>query len=225
VLPYKLRNFESWVFDLDNTLYPVTAKLFDQIDKRMCSYIANFLHLSRGEAYKIQKRYFQEHGTSLKGMMVNHKLDPIPYLEYVHEIDLSVIPQDKSMEEALDRLPGKKFVFTNAATDYAERVLKRIGIAHHFEDIFDIAAANFTPKPDPMVYKHFVKRYNIDPKNSVMVEDILRNLQPAADMGMKTVWVQTDRAWAHADAETTKPDFTTKNLTKWLAGVTNILEG
>ena len=218
--PSKLKNFETWIFDLDNTLYPVSAKLFDQIDKRMCSYIANFLKTSKSEAHKVQKSYFQEHGTSLRGMMENHKMDPIPYLEYVHKIDLSAIIRDDQMERALDKLPGRKIVFTNAAASYAEKVLEQLGIANHFEDIFDIVAANFIPKPAPLVYQRFVKKYKIDSGNSVMVEDIVRNLKPAADMGMKTVWVETNRAWAHADAETTKPDFTTNNLAPWLTEVT-----
>ncbi len=218
--PSELKNFETWIFDLDNTLYPVAANLFDQIDKRMCSYIANFLNTSEFEAHKVQKSYFQEHGTSLRGMMENHKMDPIPYLEYVHKIDLSAIIRDDQMERALDKLPGRKIVFTNAAASYAEKVLERLGIAHHFEDVFDIVAANFIPKPAPLVYQRFVKQYKIDSEKSVMVEDIVRNLKPAADMGMKTVWVETDRAWAHADAETTKPDFTTNNLAPWLTEVT-----
>ena len=218
--PSKLKNFETWIFDLDNTLYPVSANLFDQIDERMCSYIANFLKTSEPEAHKVQKRYFQKHGTSLRGMMENHKMDPIPYLEYVHKIDLSAIIRDDQMERALDKLPGRKIVFTNAAASYAEKVLERLGIAHHFEDVFDIVAANFIPKPAPLVYQRFVKQYKIDSEKSVMVEDIVRNLKPAADMGMKTVWVETDRAWAHADSETTKPDFTTNNLTSWLTEVT-----
>ena len=218
--PSELKNFETWIFDLDNTLYPVSSNLFDQIDKRMCSYIAKFLNTSESEAHKVQKSYFQEHGTSLRGMMENHNMDPIPYLEYVHKIDLSAIIRDDQMERALDKLPGRKIVFTNAAASYAEKVLERLGIAHHFEDIFDIVAANFIPKPAPIVYQRFVKQYKIDSENSVMVEDILRNLKPAADMGMKTVWVETNRAWAHADAKTIKPDFTTNNLAPWLTEVT-----
>ena len=220
--PSELKNFETWIFDLDNTLYPVSSNLFDQIDKRMCSYIANFLNTSESEAHKVQKSYFQEHGTSLRGMMENHEMDPVPYLEYVHKIDLSAIIRDDQMERALEKLPGRKIVFTNAAASYAKNVLECLGIAHHFEDVFDIVAANFIPKPAPLVYHRFVKKYKIDSENSVMVEDIVRNLKPAADMGMKTVWVETDRAWAHADAETTKPDFTTNNLTLWLAEVTKI---
>ena len=218
--PSTLKNFDNWIFDLDNTLYPVTANLFDQIDRRMCGYIAKFLNVEEAEAYKIQKRYFREHGTSLKGMMENHKMDPTPYLDYVHQIDLSVISPDDQMEKALDKLPGKKIVFTNASFVYAENVLNRLGISHQFEDIFDITAANFLPKPDPIVYRQVVKKYDINPERAVMVEDIARNLRPAADLGMKTVWVKTDRAWAHADMEKINPDFTTDNLTHWLTEVT-----
>ena len=199
----------------------MSANLFDQIDRRMCDYIAKFLNIREEEAYKIQKHYFRKHGTSLKGMMENHKMDPAPYLDYVHQIDLSVISPDIQMKNALDKLPGKKIVFTNASFVYAERVLKRLEIAHQFEDIFDITAAHYLPKPDPIVYRQVVKKYDINPKRSIMVEDIARNLKPAADMGMKTVWVKTDRAWAHADMETIKPDFTTDNLSRWLTEVTN----
>ena len=163
-----LKTAESWVFDLDNTLYPVSANLFDQIDKRMCAYIANFLQLDQSEAYKVQKQYFREYGTSLKGMMDNHQMD------------------------------------------------------HNFQDIFDIVDADFVPKPEPLVYEYFVKRHKIIPKNSVMVEDIARNLRPAADMGMKTVWVLTDRPWAHAEAESTNPDFTIDNLSLWLTEVAEL---
>ena len=164
-----LIKIKYWIFDLDNTLYPVSANLFDQIDKRMCSYIANFLNTSESEAHKVQKSYFQEHGTSLRVMMENHKMDPIPYLDYVHKIDLSGIPRDEKMEKALDKLPGRKIVFTNAAAGYAGKVLERLGIDHHFEDIFDIVAAKFVPKPNPQVYERFVRQYKIDSKNSVMV--------------------------------------------------------
>ena len=223
--PVKLKQMqaaESWVFDLDNTLYPVSANLFDQIDKRMCAYIANFLEVNHAEAYKIQKRYFREYGTSLKGMMDNHQMDPVPYLEYVHEVDLSVIEQDVRMESALKRLQGRKVVFTNAAAIYAEKVLEKLGIAHLFEGIFDIADANFVPKPDPQAYQHLVTRFGIDPQEAVMVEDIARNLRPAADLGMKTVWVITNRPWAHTDAEFANPDFSTNDLPLWLTEVAEL---
>ena len=220
--PKDLRDITHWVFDLDNTLYPVSLNLFDQIDRRMCVYIANYLGLSHSEAYKIQKSYFREHGTSLRGMMENHKMDPEPYLEYVHEIDLSMVQKDTRMDDALNRLPGKKVVFTNAATNYALKVLEQLGIRHHFDGVFDIADADFVPKPEPAGYDMVINHFGINPRSAVMVEDIVRNLRPAADRGMKTVWVMTNRPWALADAETSKPDFTTTDLSAWLAEVVEL---
>ncbi len=220
--PQDVRDVDHWVFDLDNTLYPASANLFDQIDKKMCAYIADYLGLSHAEAYKVQKSYFRAHGTSLRGMMENHHMDPGPYLDYVHEIDLSVIEIDRRMNEALDRLPGRKVVFTNAATNYALNVLERLGIAHHFDGVFDIVDADYVPKPEPSVYDTVVERFGIDPTSAVMVEDIARNLRPAADLGMRTVWVMTDRPWAHAEAETANPDFRTTDLSAWLAEVVDL---
>ncbi len=220
--PQDVRDVDHWVFDLDNTLYPASANLFDQIDKKMCAYIADYLGLSHAEAYKVQKSYFREHGTSLRGMMENHHMDPGPYLDYVHEIDLSVIEIDRRMNAALDRLPGRKVVFTNAATNYALNVLERLGIAHHFDGVFDIVDADYVPKPEPSVYDTVVERFGIDPTSAVMVEDIARNLRPAADLGMRTVWVMTDRPWAHAEAETANPDFRTTDLSAWLAEVVDL---
>ncbi len=217
--PSDLRDIETWIFDLDNTLYHVSANLFDQIDRRMCLYVADFLNISAAEAYKVQKSFFREHGTTLRGMMNCHDMDPGPYLDYVHEIDFSPIEIDEIMIKALAALPGRKIVFTNAATKYAGRVLERLGIAHHMEDVFDIVDAGYIPKPDPAVYEKFVEKYDIDPAGAVMVEDIARNLVPAAELGMKTVWVQTGRPWAHGEAENADPDFTTDNLSQWLADV------
>mgnify|MGYP001422775601 CR=1 FL=1 len=215
----ELRKIETWIFDLDNTLYHVSANLFDQIDRRMCAYVADYLNIPAAEAYKVQKSFFREHGTTLRGMMNCHDMDPEPYLEYVHEIDFSPIQTDEKLANALAALPGRKFVFTNAATKYAGRVLERLGIAQHIEDVFDIVDAGYIPKPDPVVYAQFVDKYDIDPAGAVMVEDIARNLMPAAELGMKTVWVQTDRPWAHSDADLAEPDFTTDNLSTWLSGV------
>ena len=220
--PQDLRDIDHWIFDLDNTLYPVSANLFDQIDKKMCSYIADYLGLSHAEAYKVQKSYFREHGTSLRGMMENHDMDPQPYLDNVHAIDLSALKEDTQMNAALHQLPGQKVIFTNAATNYALNVLEKLGIGHHFSDVFDIADADFVPKPEPAPYDTVISQFDIDPKSAVMVDDIARNLRPAADRGMKTVWVKTDRPWAHAEADTVTPDFTTTDLSAWLAEVANL---
>ncbi|MEK9679467.1 MAG: pyrimidine 5'-nucleotidase [Rhodospirillaceae bacterium] len=217
-----LIHMETWVFDLDNTLYPVELNLFDQIDKRMCGYIADYLQIDHAEAYKVQKSFFREHGTSLKGMMDVHDMDPGPYLDYVHDIDFDAVVPDARLDAALSVLKGRKVVFTNAATKYAERVLDRLGIRHHFDGVFDIVDADYRPKPDPAVYDKVVEVFDFDPANAIMVEDIARNLKPAAEMGMKTVWVMTDRPWAHTEAETANPDYHTNSLSAWLAEVTGV---
>ena len=188
----------------------------------MCSYIADYLGLSHADAYKVQKSYFREHGTSLRGMMENHDMDPEPYLEDVHAIDLSALREDTQMNVALHQLPGQKVVFTNAAKNYAMNVLEKLGIRHHFSGVFDIVDADFMPKPEPAAYDAVISRFGIDPKSAVMVEDIARNLQPAADRSMKTVWVKTDRPWAYAEADNVIPDFTTTDLSAWLTKVADL---
>ncbi len=218
----RLKNYPYWVFDLDNTLYPAGTNLFDQIDKRMCGFIADYLEVDHAEAYRVQKGYFREYGTTLKGLMDCHGMEPGPYLEYVHRVDLEPLKRDSRMDKALHQLPGQKFVFTNAPLNYSKRVLDKIGIAGHFDDIFAIEAADYIPKPAPEVYQRMQARFGIDPERAVMVEDIVRNLGPAAEMGMTTVWVKTGRPWAHAEAEDLKPDHHTDNLSEWLAGVAGI---
>ncbi len=217
--PSDLRDVETWIFDLDNTLYHVSANLFDQIDRRMCTYVADFLNIPAAEAYKVQKSFFREHGTTLRGMMECHDMDPEPYLDYVHDIDFSAINVDAVMVRAMEALPGRKIVFTNAATNYAKHVIERLGITSHMEGIFDIVDAGYIPKPAPEVYRQFIEKFDIDPSGAVMVEDMARNLAPAAAIGMKTVWVETDRPWSQSDAETIEPDFTTNRLSSWLAEV------
>jgi len=217
--PSELREIETWIFDLDNTLYQASINLFDQIDRKMCDYVAKFLNIPASEAYKVQKGFFREYGTTLRGMMECHKMDPGPYLDYVHAIDVSKIKADHTMDRALGALPGRKIIFTNATKVYAKNIIECLGISHHMEDIFDIIDADYIPKPAPEVYLRFIDKFNIDPRRAVMVEDMAKNLVPPAKMGMKTVWVETDRPWAQSSVHAISPDYTTTNLSKWLAKV------
>ena len=217
-----LRDAPVWLFDLDNTLYPCSANLFDEIDRRMSRFVADFLKLEIAEAYKVQKSYFRAHGTTLKGLMDLHGMAPGEYLEYVHDIDMSRLKQDLRLDTALSRLPGRKIIFTNATVSYAERVLEKIGIARHFEAIYDIEAARYIPKPDPSIYDDVVRRFGVVPGEAVMVEDVARNLIPARALGMTTVWVETDRAWASHGAapDAVEADHRTKDLGGFLAQIT-----
>ena len=216
----ELLDIETWIFDLDNTLYHSSINLFDQIDKRMCDYVSKFLEIPASDAYKVQKSFFREHGTTLRGMMECHNMDPKPYLDYVHDINFSNIKVDGVMANALGALPGRKIIFTNATKNYAQRVIKCLQIETHIESIFDIIDAGYIPKPAPKIYSDFISKYNIDPKKAIMVEDMARNLLPAANLGMKTVWVKTGQAWASNGVDLINPDYTTHNLSQWLSMIT-----
>jgi putative hydrolase of the HAD superfamily len=214
-----LRHAEAWLFDLDNTLYPAAIDLFGQIDERMRAYIAEFLGLDLDAAYALQKRYFEEYGTSMRGLMDRHGMDPAPFLAHVHDIDVGVLDPAPALGEALSALPGRKLVFTNASTAHAERVLQRLGIDHHFHDVFDIVAAGFRPKPEPEIYRTLVERHVIEPRRAVMVEDMARNLTPAAALGMTTVWVRTGSDWGAFGAEDAHIHHVIDDLVTWLTAV------
>lgn len=185
----------------------------------MRSYIAAFLGLAVDDAYRLQKRYFREFGTSLRGLMHLHDMDPKPFLECVHDIDLSVLPPSPELGAALARLPGRKIIHTNASIRHAERVTERLGVAHHFDSVFGIVEANYQPKPEPVAYDMVVQRFDLDPRTTVMVEDMARNLAPAARLGMTTVWVRTDTAYGNEGADEACIDHETDDLAAWLQGV------
>ena len=219
-LSTEFHDIETWIFDLDNTLYHSSINLFDQIDKRMCDYVSKFLGISASDAYKIQKSFFREYGTTLRGMMECHNMDPEPYLDYVHDIDFTNIKVDHAMAAALDVLPNHKIIFTNATKKYADQVIKCLKIDHHIDNIFDIIDADYNPKPSPEIYLQFIRKFNINPKRAIMVEDMARNLIPAANLGMKTVWVRTGQPWAHNGIDSINPDYITDNLSQWLSMIT-----
>ena len=155
----------------------------------MGRFIARQLGISNRAARTMQKAYFHAHGTTLRGLMLNHGIEPGDFLSYVHDIDVSVLPADHRLDRALERIGGRKLVFTNASAAHATRVLERLGIAHHFADIFDIVTAGYVPKPEPGVYDALIRRCGFDPARAAMVDDIARNLKPAAERGMATVWI------------------------------------
>ena len=214
-----LAHIDTWIFDLDNTLYPSSSHLFDQVSQRIGDYIATAFDVDREEAHKLQKGYFREYGTTLRGLMLKHGMDPAPFLDYVHDIDLTPIARSEILEAALGRLPGRKLVFTNADAPYAKRVMARLGIGHHFSEIYDIEAADWVPKPYPEAYARLADVHDVEPTRAIFFEDILRNLAPAAALGMATVWVQNDSAWASSGAEQITPDYVTDDLPAWLAAL------
>src|ERR1700730_131698 len=191
-----LGEIETWIFDLDNTLYPASCRLFDQIHTKMTQFIADRLDLSPAAALLVQKAYFREHGTTLRGLMTVDRIDPDDFLVYVHEIDLSCVPPDPVLVAALAALPGRKIVHTNGSVRHAERLLEHLGIAASFCGIVDIAAAGYEPKPALAGYYELLRRHEVSPGTALMVEDMARNLVPAAALGMTTAWVRNSADWA-----------------------------
>jgi putative hydrolase of the HAD superfamily len=207
----------DWVFDLDNTLYPARCNLFAQVDRRIGLFIEALLGLEQAAARDLQKRYFREHGTTLRGLMTHHGIDPRDFLDFVHEIDVAPVPPSPALDAALAALPGRKFIFTNGSVAHAARVTARLGVAHHFEDVFDIVAAEYLPKPDPATYRSMILRHGIDPTRAAMIEDLPRNLRPAAALGMTTVLVLTGEEWASMDDAGDHIHHVTDDLVGWLS--------
>jgi putative hydrolase of the HAD superfamily len=209
-------SIKYWIFDLDNTLYSGQTKVFEQVDKKMSKYISDKLNIDLKEAKKIQKDYFYQYSTTLNGMIKNHKIDPEEFLEFVHDVDIDFLEKDLRLAEEIKKLDGKKIIFTNGSKKHALNVTKKIGIDKLFDGIFDIVSADYVPKPSIEPYKKLVEEHKIDPKLSVLVEDIARNLKPAYEMGMKTVWIQNEEAWAKEFSDGNFINYKTNNLSEFL---------
>jgi len=212
----RLALIRNWVFDLDNTLYPASARLFDQMDVKMTAYVADALGVDLVEARRIQKAYFFDHGTTLAGLMAEHGVDPHHFLADVHDIEMDVLDHNAPLAAAIARLPGRKIVFTNADTPYAGRVLDRLGLGDTFEAIHDIHAMDLKPKPNASAYAGLCAAFDLDPTETLFVEDMARNLAPAKAIGMTTVWIDNGSEQAAAEQDRSFIDFTTPDLTAWL---------
>jgi putative hydrolase of the HAD superfamily len=212
-----LHDPDVWLFDLDNTLYPARCNLFAQIDVRIGRYIADRLKVDLGEARRMQKQYWRDHGTSMRGLMTLHGVDPRHMLAYVHDIDYSPVSAAPALDTALAALPGRKIIFTAGDVPHAERVMERLGVAHHFEAIFDIEAGDYWPKPHQAIYDKLVLKHGVDPKRAAMADDISANLKPAGAMGMRTVWIRTEESVKRAGADLDHIHHQTDDLASWLA--------
>jgi putative hydrolase of the HAD superfamily len=211
-----LRHIDCWIFDLDNSLYPASANLFELIDIRMGEFIQRLLGCEPEEARRVQKQHFHEHGTTLAGLMAENGVDPHEFLDYVHDIDLARISADPSLVRAIDCLPGRKFVFTNGDEVYATRVLEKMGLANLWDGLHDIHAMGYVPKPNPAAYTAMCQRYGIAPERALFVEDMARNLEPAKALGMTTVWVDNGSERGSHGADPTFIDYRTHDIGDWL---------
>lgn len=210
-----LSHVDTWIFDLDNTLYPASANLFALIDERMTTFVADLLGLDRVAARRVQKDYFLEHGTTLAGLMRAHEVDPAAFLTFVHDIEMDALEANAPLAAAIATLPGRKLVFTNGDKPYALKVLDRLGLGETFEAVHDIHAMDLSPKPAASAYAGLCAAYGIDPVRALFVEDMARNLKPAKAIGMATVWVDNGSE-QHHDADRSYVDHVVTDLTAWL---------
>jgi len=214
---------DTWVFDLDNTLYPHHVNLWQQVDARIGEFIGAYLKVSPEQARIIQKDYYRRYGTSMRGMMTEHGVHADDYLAYVHRIDHSPLEPNPALGAAIAKLPGRKLILTNGSTDHAGAVLNRLGLSAHFEAVFDIIAAELEPKPARQTYHRFLTRHAVDPANAAMFEDLARNLVVPHQLGMTTVLVVPDGTrevvredWELEGRDDPDVDYVTDDLTGFL---------
>jgi putative hydrolase of the HAD superfamily len=214
---------ETWVFDLDNTLYPHHLNLWHQVDARIRDFIADYLKVAHEDAFRIQKDYYKRYGTTMRGLMTEHGLDPDVFLDYVHQIDHSPLEPNPALGAALARLPGRKLILTNGTRQHADAVMRRLDIHEHFEDVFDIVAAELEPKPLAQTYDRFLARHGVDPHKAAMFEDLARNLAVPHALGMVTVLVVPEKTreifregWELEGREAAHVDHVTDDLVGFL---------
>jgi len=218
------KNIKNFIFDLDGTLYAqnMLEKVFGQVSNRMGDFISQKLNVDLKKAKELQKNYFHKYNTSLNGLMIHHDINPQEFLKYVHEINLDFLKKDVVLREELLKLDAKKYIYTNGSIEHIEQIIKSLGIEDLFDGTFDIVEANYVPKPSLESYRNMVKKFNIDPKDAVFIEDIAINLEPAKKLGMKTVWIENEEYWGKKNSNKDFIDLKIKKLSSFLKEI-NIL--
>jgi putative hydrolase of the HAD superfamily len=224
--PRAFGQVETWVFDLDNTLYPHHVNLWQQVDARIRDYIAGFLKLTNEAAFRLQKDYYKRYGTTLRGMMIEHGMKADDFLDYAHQIDYSPLEPNATLGTAIEQLPGRKLILTNGTAGHVGAVLARLGLQDHFDDVFDIVAAELEPKPSPATYARFLEAHAVEPSRAAMFEDLARNLEVPHRLGMTTVLVVPAGArevlredWELAGRDAPHVDHVTDDLVGFLQAV------
>ena len=211
-----LIDIKYWIFDLDNTLYSGQTKVFAEVSKNMSAYISKKLDIDLLEAKELQKKYFYENGTTLSGLMRYDKIDPHEFLEFVHNIDISWLPKDLLLRQELIKIKEKKYIFSNGSHSHVKNVTKQLGIENLFDGAFAITDADFVPKPNIESYKKMIKKFDLDPKKSILIEDIAHNLEQAKNLGMKTCWLENNDTFAKKDSDKPYIDYKIKSLPSFL---------
>lgn len=222
----RFAHVDTWVFDLDNTLYPAGSEIWPKIDDRISRYLAELFGIDGISARALQKFYYQRYGTTLGGLMADHQISHEHFLDFVHDIDRSSLPPHPALVEAISALPGRKLILTNGSRDHALRTAERLGFTETFEAVFDIVAANLVPKPDPATYDRFFAQHGVNPRRAAMFEDIARNLLVPHERGMVTVLVvprSSDKdfrePWEMVGKSEPFVDFVTDDLATFVAAL------
>lgn len=221
-----LSHITEWVFDLDNTLYPRHCDLFGQIDLKMTDYVSNLTGLEFDEARKLQKQLYKDHGTTLRGLMHRYKIDPRHFLDAVHDIDYGKLDVNGRLGDLIQMLPGRKHIFTNGDNRHAENTLSALGISGLFDEMFDIVAADYEPKPAKSAYDKFLATHDVDPLSAIMFEDMPRNLEVPKSVGMATVLIIPAKEssfsaeyWEHEGSNASYIDHVTEDIDDFLGRV------
>ena len=218
-----LKNIKNFIFDCDGVLYQDLEAVFGQVSKRMTKYISEKLNLDLIKAKELQTNYFHKYNTSLNGLMIHHDVNPEDFLKYVHDINLDFMKKDYTLREELMKLDGKKLIFTNGSHEHVKNITKHVGIDDLFDGIFDITDCNLIPKPSIEPYKKLIEKFDIIPEETIFIEDIAKNLEPAKKLGMKTAWLINDEYWGKRDSDKDFIDLKIKNLSSFLKEI-NILK-
>ena len=211
-----LINKKNLLLDLDGTVYQDLESVFGQVSKLMTKYISEKLSVDLKKAKELQTNYFYKYNTSLNGLMIHHDIPPKEFLKYVHDIDLSFMKKDLVLREELKNLNMRKLIFTNGSIDHAKNVLIHLGIDDLFENIFDITDAEYQPKPEPKAFDLMTKKFNLDPSETIYVEDIAKNLSIGKERGCTTVWLINNEEWGKMESDKDYIDYKIENLSLFL---------
>ena len=211
-----LSNKKNLLLDLDGTVYQDLESVFGQVSKLMTKYISEKLNIDLKKAKELQTNYFYKYNTSLNGLMIHHDIPPKEFLNFVHDIDLSFMKKDKILRQELENLKMRKLIFTNGSTDHAKNVLRHLGIDDLFQGIFDITDAEYQPKPEPKAFDLMTKKFDLDPSETIYVEDIAKNLSIGKERGCTTVWLINNEEWGKMESDKEYIDYKIENLSLFL---------
>ena len=212
----ELKNIKNILFDCDGVLYQDLEAVFGQVSRKMTEYISNKLNVDLKKAKELQTNYFHKYNTSLNGLMIHHQIDPKEFLDFVHDIDLSFLEKDTALRHELENINLRKFVFTNGSHDHVKHITTTLGIDDQFEGIFDIVDAEYHPKPEAKAFDLMIEKFKIDPKETLYIEDIAKNLSIGKERGTITAWLINNEEWGKKESDKEYIDYKIENLTLFL---------